>query len=175
MLRLQQKAIEPIGESKSDFEVVCEVAKKLGLYDEFTEGKTIEDWRNIVFDGAGMQKYISWEEFKEKGYFCFPIAEDWEKDPAGFLKFYQDPEANPLPTPSGKLEFYSERLAKNFPDDKERPPVPHWVEKSETHDERLSSERAKKYPLLSMSNHGRWRVHAQCDDISWTREVLPVR
>ena len=22
-----------------------------------------------------------------------------------------------------------------------------------------------------MSNHGRWRMHAQCDDISWTREI----
>lgn len=22
-----------------------------------------------------------------------------------------------------------------------------------------------------MSNHGRWRVHSQCDDISWTREA----
>ena len=87
------------------------------------------------------------------------------------IKFYEDPEANPLPTPSGKLEFYSERLAKNFPDDKERPPIPKWIEKGETHDERLSSERAKKYPLLMMSNHGRWRVHAQCDDISWTREA----
>jgi len=28
-----------------------------------------------------------------------------------------------------------------------------------------------KYPLLVMSNHGRWRVHAQCDDITWTREA----
>jgi anaerobic selenocysteine-containing dehydrogenase len=27
------------------------------------------------------------------------------------------------------------------------------------------------FPLLVMSNHGRWRMHAQCDDISWTREV----
>ena len=24
---------------------------------------------------------------------------------------------------------------------------------------------------MLMSNHGRWRVHAQCDDISWTRET----
>jgi trimethylamine-N-oxide reductase (cytochrome c) len=53
----------------------------------------------------------------------------------------------------------------------ERPPVPKWIEKGPTHDERLSSERAEKYPLLLMSNHGRWRVHAQCDDISWTRET----
>jgi trimethylamine-N-oxide reductase (cytochrome c) len=26
-----------------------------------------------------------------------------------------------------------------------------------------------------MSNHGRWRVHAQCDDISWTREALTCK
>ena len=24
---------------------------------------------------------------------------------------------------------------------------------------------------MLMSNHGRWRVHAMCDDISWTREA----
>jgi trimethylamine-N-oxide reductase (cytochrome c) len=45
--------------------------------------------------------------------------------------FAKDPDHNPLETPSGKLEFNSERLAKHFPDDKERPPIPHWVEKSE--------------------------------------------
>jgi anaerobic selenocysteine-containing dehydrogenase len=49
--------------------------------------------------------------------------------------------------------------------------VPHWVERSEMHDERISGKRAKKYPILAMSNHPRWRIHAQCDDISWTREI----
>jgi anaerobic selenocysteine-containing dehydrogenase len=91
--------------------------------------------------------------------------------PAGLYKFYKDPEANPLKTPSGKLEFYSARLAEYFPDDHERPPSPRWIEKGESHDERLSSNRAREYPLLIISNHGRWRVHAQCDDITWTREV----
>jgi len=43
------------------------------------------------------------------------------------------------------------------------------------HDERLSSNRARVYPLLMMSNHGRWRVHAQCDDITWTREVATCK
>jgi len=168
---LMRQAIEPIGESKSDYEAVCEVAKKLGKYEEVTDGKTVEELVKAVFDGMGFNNFISWEEFQEKGYYVIPVAPDWEKDPAGFIKFYEDPEANPLPTPSGKLEFYSERLAKHFPDDKERPPVPHWIEKSKMHDERLSSERAQVYPLLVMSNHGRWRVHAQCDDISWTREA----
>ncbi len=87
------------------------------------------------------------------------------------IYIYEDPEKYPLDTTSGKLEFYSERLAQNFPDDRERPPIPKWIEKSETHDERIGGNRAKMFPSLLMSNHGRWRVHAQCDDISWTREA----
>jgi trimethylamine-N-oxide reductase (cytochrome c) len=174
-IALQEQAIPPIGESKSDFEVVGEVAKKLGKYGDFTEGQTVEALQKSVFDSSGVEDVMTWEEFKEKGYYVLPPAKDWEKDPAGLFEFHRNPEANPLPTPSGKLEFYSERLAEHFPDDQERPPLPHWIEKSETHDERISSERAKKYPLLLMSNHGRWRVHAQCDDVSWTREILSCK
>ena len=152
-------------------EIVLEVAKKLGMYDKVTEGQTIDDRRKFVYEGFGMPEVMDWEEFKEKQYYVFPVAQDWENDPPGLRKFYEDPEKYPLETPSGKLEIYSERLAKHFPDDKERAPIPKWVEKSETHDERISSKRAGKFPLLMMSNHGRWRVHAQCDDISWTREA----
>jgi anaerobic selenocysteine-containing dehydrogenase len=168
---LQKQAIKPIGESKSDYEIVLEVAKKLGKYEEITEGRSTEDLQKYVFDGLGLAEFISWEEFKAKQYYVYPTAEDWEDDIPGMRQFYENPEKYPIETPSGKLEIYSERLATHFPDDKERPPVPHWIEKGPTHDERTSSERFKKYPLLMMSNHGRWRVHAQCDDISWTREI----
>jgi anaerobic selenocysteine-containing dehydrogenase len=168
---LEGKSIEPVGESKSDYEVVCEVARKLGLYDEFTRGKTVEEWIKYGYENSKIQGLVSWGELKEKKYYVVPTAADWEKDPAGLFKFYEDPENNPLGTPSGKLEFYSERIARHFPDDKERPAVPHWIEKSVMHDERLSSKRARRYPLLLMSNHPRWRLHAQCDDISWTREI----
>jgi trimethylamine-N-oxide reductase (cytochrome c) len=38
-LHLQNKRIvEPLGEAKSDFEAILEVAKKFGLYDDLTEG-----------------------------------------------------------------------------------------------------------------------------------------
>jgi anaerobic selenocysteine-containing dehydrogenase len=68
--------------------------------------------------------------------------------------------------------FFSRKTDVTFLNHKEeRPPVPHWIEKGESHDERLSSERARKYPLIIMSNHGRWRVHANHDDITWTREI----
>jgi molybdopterin guanine dinucleotide-containing S/N-oxide reductase-like protein len=172
---LQRQAIQPIGESKSDYECVLEVAKKLGMYEQVTEGKTVEEWIKRYFDEITLSNFIKWEEFKDKEYYVFPTAPDWENDPPGLRKFYENPESNPLQTPTGKLEFYSERLASSFPDDDERPPIPKWIEKSETHDERLSSSRAKMFPLLMMSNHGRWRVHAQCDDISWTREALTCK
>jgi molybdopterin guanine dinucleotide-containing S/N-oxide reductase-like protein len=169
---LQRQSVKPVGESKSDYEIVVEIAKKFRLEKEVTEGRTIEDWIRYFFEKQyGLPEVISWEELEKKGYYVCPVAPDWEQDPAGLKKFYDDPAANPLLTPSGKLEFYSERLAANFPEDLERPPIPKWIEKGVTHDERLSSERARPFPLLLMSNHGRWRVHSQCDDISWTREA----
>ncbi len=174
-LLLSEAAIPPVGESKSNYETVCEIAKKLGKYEDVTEGATVPELMRAVFDGMGFDKHVSWEEFEEKGYFVIPVAEGWEKGSAGLYDFYEDPEKNPLPTPTGKLEFWSESLARHFPDDRERPPMPMWIEKGETHDENLSSERSKLYPLLVMSNHSRWRVHAQCDDIPWTREAATCK
>jgi molybdopterin guanine dinucleotide-containing S/N-oxide reductase-like protein len=172
---LEEHAIEPLGESKSDYEAVGEVAKKLGLYTEYTDGMTVPEKIRKCYDFSHLQDLISWEEFQEKKYFIIPTDPDWEKVPAGLRLFYEDPVKNPLPTPSGKLEFYSQRLADYFPDDKERGPLPKWIEKGPSHDERLSSKRAQKYPLLMISNHGRWRTHAQNDDITWTREIYTCK
>jgi molybdopterin guanine dinucleotide-containing S/N-oxide reductase-like protein len=170
-MAIMEQAVRPVGESKSDYEVVLEIASKLGYGDQFSEKKTIRDLQKQVFDDMEIEHLIKWEDFLDKKYFVFPTAKDWENDPPGFRKFYEDPENNPLKTPTGKLEFYSARLAEHFPDDKERPPIPKWIEKSATHDERISSERAAMFPMLLMSNHGRWRTHAQGDDITWTRET----
>ena len=92
--------------------------------------RACEEWIKHTYENLGLPEFISWEDFNEKQYVIFPTAEDWEKDPPGFRKFYDDPVKNPLPTPSGKLEFYSARLAQHFPDDTERPPIPKWIEKS---------------------------------------------
>jgi anaerobic selenocysteine-containing dehydrogenase len=165
------KCVEPLGESRSDYEAVCLVAEKLGLLEKFTGGKTVDELIKLNFENSGVQKLVSFEELKEKGYFAVPTHPEYQKIPVGLREFYDNPEKHPLRTPSGKIEFYAQNLAKHFPDDKGRPPVPHWVEKGEGHDDRISSPRAQKYPLILVSNHGRWRVHAQCDDISWTREA----
>jgi trimethylamine-N-oxide reductase (cytochrome c) len=60
-------------------------------------------------------------------------------------------------------------LLKHFPDDIERPPVPHWIPFGNTHQESREHSRSEKYPLLIVSNHGRWRTHSNFDDVSWCR------
>ena len=39
------------------------------------------------------------------------------------------------------------------------------------HDDRWDSPRAEQYPYLIVSNHPRWRVHANLDDTPWFREI----
>ncbi len=167
----EKKCIEPLGESKSDFEAVGEVARKLGVYKQFTGEKTDQEWIREGFNGSGAAAHISWEDFRQKGYFIIPTAEDWEKDPAGMSQFAGNPADYPLETPTGKIEFVSTSLAEKYPDDEERPPVPGWIPFGETHQESREHPRAKQFPLLLVSNHGKWRVHAEHDDISWLREI----
>ncbi|MCL5735766.1 MAG: molybdopterin-dependent oxidoreductase [Actinobacteria bacterium] len=167
----EEKAVEPRGESRSDYEIVCMVAERLGLLEEYSGGKSIEQLVDRGFEGSGVKDMVGYQEFKEKGYFVVPTDPDWEKHPAGLRLFHEDPENHPLKTPSGKIEFYSQNLARYFPDDPERPPVPHWIEKGDSHDEALSGARAAKYPLVVLSNHPRWRCHANHDDLTWLREI----
>ena len=167
----EHKCVEPLGESYSDYEIVCMLAERLGLYEEYTGGKTIPELIKYGWETSRCADLISWEDLNEKGYLVVPTADGWEDVPAGFYNFYKDPEKYPLTTPTCKLEFLATGLQKHFPKDLERPPVPKWVAKGISHEETIGTERSKKYPLLVCSNHPRWGVHSQHDDITWLREI----
>jgi anaerobic selenocysteine-containing dehydrogenase len=172
---LQEHCVDPVGESLCDFDVVARVAEKLGLLEEYTRGTSMEEKQQLAFEASGVQELVSWDELRQKQYYVIPCDPAVKAAPPGLSEFCTDPAANPLTTHTGLLEFSSTALEKHFPDDPERPPVPAWIERGETHDERVSSERSAAYPLLCMSNHPRWRMHAQGDDITWTREVPTMK
>ncbi len=168
----------PVGESVSDFEAAARVARKLGkeISDEFTYGEMPDSqvveqfWRE-----CGVADIDRNDDFHKKGIFVVPCDPEQQQRPAGLARFAEDPEGNPLTTPTGKLEFTSTALLEHFPDDPERPPYPKWITVGKSHDESLYSARAGKYPLLCMSNHGRWRMHANLDDITWNREIETMK
>ena len=174
---LEEPCCDPIGESLSDFDVCAKVAEKLGkeYYEAYTGNLSEKERVRFFYAATGCEDYMSWDEFQKRRIFVVPCKPDAQTLPAGLFDFYRDPKNHPLTTPTGLLEYSSSAIETHMPDDPERPPVPKWIEKSESHDERLSSERAKQYPLLCMSNHGRWRMHAQCDDIVWNREVETMK
>lgn len=190
-----EAAIEPIGEAKDDFDVVIAVADTFGPeareavlrsviaglspgYDVLSLGDGYRDFmRRYAWDSAweiaGRKQVFDFQEFENRGYYIIPSAtkEEVASIKPGLYGFYSDPESNPLSTPTGKIEFYSTGLAKNFPDDETRPPIPHWIEEDDQHHERLSNDRGKDYPFLLVSNHPHFRFHAQCDDMTWFREI----
>ena len=168
------KSCPAVGESVSDFEVCSRMAKRFGeaQFQEYTKGdKSDDELIELMWQASGVAHLDVNDDFHKKGIFVLPTNfEENVKFKPGLREFYEDPVGHPLTTPTGLLEFTSTKIKEHFPDDEERPPYPKWIEKGICHDESLSSERAKDYPLLCMSNHGHFRFHANCDDIIWNRE-----
>jgi hypothetical protein len=81
---------------------------------------------------------------------------DSESERVLFDAFRADPEANPLKTPSGKIELFSEKIARFGYDD--CPGHAAWLEC----DEWLGSPRAQRFPLALVANTAT-RLHGQLD------------
>ena len=178
-----KKCIEPLWESKSDYDIYIELSKRLGLYDQFTEGNTIQDWIRKIFDNSSLPDYITFEKFKEKGYFIVPPPKPGTKQAVSNKWYYEDrecdvpdhknplkgtPRAKMMGTPSGKIEFVSTFLQEHFPDDKERPLMGQYLAPWEG----KGSPLEEKYPLVMMTPHMRFSYHTQFDNKSpWMDEI----
>jgi len=108
------KAVEPLGECKSDYQIVAGIAEQLGLGGAFTEGKTDEDWVREAWETnkAQMGITMTYEEWKEVGVYsssnpAAPNVVKWEG-------FFANPAANPLLTPSGKFEAYAQAMVEDY-------------------------------------------------------------
>lgn len=174
---LQHKCIEPLGESKSDFQIFQELASRLGLGAYFSEGMTELDWVKRLFDASDLPKHISWKAFLKKGYFVVPPLEEGRRDPPSLRWFYEGrkkdvPEPHPLPgdygeefgkglqTQSGKFEFECSSLKRFDPDDPERPPIVRYLPSWEGP---RTAGLVERYPLQLISPHPRYSYHTLSD------------
>jgi len=171
--------IEPMWESKSDLWIEYELAKRLGVYDKMSEGNSEMDWIKKWFNYTRVSDYKTFDEwwnmyadYGAEGVLPTYWEEPWDplnKGPppakTGFWDYAENPQG--LDTKSGKIEFYAQWIEDWWPGDTERPPVPQcgpgW--------ESLSTPLAKKYPLVVMSGHPRFRHHTQFEENPWLREI----
>jgi len=151
-----KQVVEPAQNSRCDYWVFAELAKRLGFEDKFTHGRTNMDWVRWSYESAGYD--VSFDDFWEKGYISFEKTDD-VTNYIHLKKFVNDPVKNPVFTASGRLEIYSEKVASYGYDDCKGHPT--WMEPEEW----LGSEEAKKHPFHLMSLHPRYRLHSQLDNL----------
>jgi len=174
----QDKAIEPLWESRSDYWIFAQVAERLGFGQEYTEGRDELAWCKRFWEKSDLCDRISWEDFTKKGYYIAPVAEDRERHP-GFRWFAEGypcdtpnhkpfQEEGKLGTFTGKFEFVSESLLYWAPHDEQRTPIATYKYSWEGH----HSIKAKKYPYHLISPHPRFDYHTQNNSSTpWIWEI----
>ncbi|WP_281624385.1 molybdopterin-dependent oxidoreductase [Senegalimassilia anaerobia] len=119
-------------ERRGAWEVCVELAKRWGIEDAFTEGRTEGEWIRRLYEGdrersTGLPTFdrlleegLAWRADRTEP---FVALADWRSDP----------DAHPLDTPSGKIELFSEQLAaaaealRGTPDEGAITPIPTYV------------------------------------------------
>lgn len=153
-----KKLVEPQGEARDDHAIFAGLAARLGFADAFTEGRDEMGWLRHLWDRSRQEasrvdrELPTFEEFWEEGVLRLSGGPEIRR----YLgPFRDDPEGNPLRTPSGRIEIFSDKIAGFGYDGIAGHPV--WREPYEW----LGAVGA--YPLHLISNQPRTRLHSQLD------------
>ena len=172
-LVLADRAIEPMWECRPVYDILTGVAERMGVGDAFTEGRTQEDWvRAVLAETRELTPGVpDFEEFRRQGIYK-------EMSPDGpvvpLADFRADPEANPLDTPSGKIEIYSAALQEIadtwvLPDGDRITALPEYVASREGPEDPLREQ----YPLQLIGHHYKSRTHSTYGNVPWLQEAHP--
>ena len=181
------KVIEPLGESKTDFQVFTEMCYRLEQIDPslknlgqrynpraqrdyFQNPDAVDEAYLKAWWEGSVQHHqhvtMSWDEFKQHGTYKFKLSEPH----VAFRD--QVTKGVPFETASGKIEIFSTYLAGIEDWTKtqfgyEIPYIPKWIEPFES----LNHPITKDYPFHLISPHPRWRTHSIFNNIPWLRET----
>ncbi|GAB4262595.1 molybdopterin-containing oxidoreductase family protein [Deferrisoma sp.] len=150
-MMLRKKCIEPLGESRSEWWVFTELARRLGL-GEYFPWATEEEFVAFELEPTGLS-------------FDYLLHEKPEGDFYGKKRYEMPPN---LPTPSGKIELYSEAMARAGAD-----PLPVYLEPDRS-PVKADPEYRKRYPLILTTGHRNYYyTHSQFRRIRGLKEKSP--
>ncbi|HWR34988.1 MAG TPA: DMSO/selenate family reductase complex A subunit [Clostridia bacterium] len=155
------KVVEPPFECKHDYWWLSRVAERLGVGQQFTEGKTEEDWLKQIIAEVRIAdpEFPSYEELSRRGVYRKPPEEY-----VAFEKEVQHPDKYPFQTPSGKVEIFSKTLYDM--NNSAVPGIPKYIPAWDGPQDDL----AGKYPLQCIGPHTKRRTHSTYDESAWMEE-----
>lgn len=165
-------ATEPKFERKTAYEAFSMIAEAMGVGDQYTEGKTESEWIDELYEQSREKNgdiCPEVDQMRAQGV----VVKRNDEPTIGLKDFRDDPVANPLDTPSGKIEIYSEALdqyiqSHEIADDDFVAPVPvyaaEWYGAETTTDE---------YPLMMTGFHYRGRVHSSWGNVEVLKKGNP--
>ncbi|WP_183130157.1 molybdopterin-dependent oxidoreductase [Rhodococcus sp. SBT000017] len=159
LLVAMDPAAARFADSRDDYDTFAELATKLGVGEQFTEGRSSQQWLEHLYEQwrgylrAGGVDTPEYENFRREGSFRMKT----EDDLTFFEDFRRDPVGNALRTPSGKIEIFSATVAGFDYEDCRGHPM--WFEPQEW----LGGPRAEQFPLHLIANQPRTRLHSQLD------------
>ncbi|EBP7949776.1 molybdopterin-dependent oxidoreductase [Salmonella enterica] len=170
-----QKTVKPMWEVRSTYDICADIAGHLGLREQYTEGRTQAQWAEMHYQQIREKRpYLpEWSVAKEMGVIDQRIAT--EQQSLAFADFRADAEANPLSTPSGKIEIYSQALADlaqtwTLPEGERIPALPEFCPAKESH---LNKTLTAKYPLQLSGFHTKGHTHSTYSNVLMLHEAVP--
>jgi biotin/methionine sulfoxide reductase len=160
LLVAMHRAVAPYGEARDDYDIFAGLAERLGIAEAFIEGRSARQWLEQIYEPtrrALAERGVNapaFNEFWEGGELVLPTL-PWD---GGILRaFRRDPDAAPLPTPSGRIEIASATITGfGYAD---CPGHPAWLPPVEG----AGSTVAARFPLQLIANQPATRLHSQLD------------
>ena len=134
---------------------------------------TQEDIDELGVEGTPQEGLITLAEFKAKGMFKTQrTGADDALANIPYSAFYEDPEANPLATSTGKFEIYCTAITDliNSVGYSTISPIAKWQIGDP---EQGQGTQTDEYPLLLWTPHSLRRMHTVSDDVYSLREAFP--
>lgn len=169
---LADKAIEPLFDSVPVYEQLTQIADRLGVKQQFTEGRTQEQWVQWLLDESrkAVPELPTLDQLRTQGIFKKKLDSY-----ISMKKFRDDPVANKLGTPSGKIEIWSSNLyamSQDWPMDVDGngiDPLPVYRQTREMPGDPLQ----QKFPLQCIGHHYKQRTHSSYGNSPWLKEAHP--
>ncbi|NVD06315.1 trimethylamine-N-oxide reductase TorA [Vibrio sp. JPW-9-11-11] len=165
------RLVDPLFQSKPDFQIMSELTERFGRRDEYTRGMSEMEWIESLYNDCrdankGKFEMPDFNQFWEQSVLDFGQGKPWVRH----ADFRQDPEINALGTPSGFIEITSRKIGRYGYEHCQEHPM--WFEKTERSHGGPGSD---KHPYWLQSCHPDKRLHSQMCESEEFRATYAVQ